>query len=53
MMRLKIDQGLLSPIISFYAYENKVYSQFIAEILLKSMNSLNDIEDKNQVFNVT
>ena len=50
MMRNKIDRGLLAPIISLFSYKDEKYSKFIIEVLLKALNSTDEIEDKNLVF---
>jgi hypothetical protein len=38
IMRDKLDRGLLGPIIRFKAVNNRQYSQFIIEVLLRAMN---------------
>jgi hypothetical protein len=43
MMKNKLDVGLISPILSFMAYNNEKYSIMIAEVLLKGMNSNEEI----------
>ena len=52
MMRNKIDMGLLAPIITLFAFKDEKYSKFIIEVLLKALNSPDEIEDKNIVFQV-
>lgn len=51
-MKNKLDIGLLAPIISFMALENEDYSKMIAEVLLRAMNSYDEVEDKSIVFSV-
>jgi DNA-binding LacI/PurR family transcriptional regulator len=53
MMKNKLDIGLLAPIISSMAIDNEEYSKMIAEVLLKAMNSYDEVEDKSIVFSVT
>ena len=52
MMKIKIDMGLLSPIISLLSYKNETFCKMIAEVLIKAINSNEEIEDKNIVFTV-
>ena len=39
MMRSKLDMRLLDPIIFLLSYGDEKYSKFIAELLLKALNS--------------
>lgn len=43
MMKNKLDIGLLAPIISFMAINNEEYSEMIAEVMLKTMNSYDEV----------
>lgn len=52
MMKNKLDSGLLAPIISFMTINNEEYSKMIAEVLLRAMNSCDEVEDKSIVFAV-
>jgi hypothetical protein len=49
MMKSKIDMGLLHPIIALLSYKDEKYSMFIIEVLLKALNNIDEIEDKNIV----
>jgi len=52
MMKSKLDMRLLYPIISLLSFKDEKYSKFIAELLLKALNSTDEIEDKSLVLNV-
>jgi hypothetical protein len=52
MMKNKLDIGLLAPIIAFMAPDSEEFSKMIAEVLLKAMNSYDEVEDKSIVFAV-
>jgi ubiquitin carboxyl-terminal hydrolase 34 len=52
VMKSKLDMGLLSPIISLLSFKDEQYSKFILEVLLRALNSNDEIEDKSVVFNV-
>ena len=43
MMKNKLDIQLLAPIIGFMACSNEKFSKMIAEVLLKGMNSNDEI----------
>ena len=51
-MKSKLDMRLLYPIISLLSFKDEKYSKFIAELLLKALNSTDEIEDKSLVLNV-
>lgn len=51
-MKNKMDIAMLAPIISSMARSNENFSKMMAEVLLKAMNSNDEVEDKNVVFAV-
>ena len=52
MMKNKLDMGLLAPIIRLVCFNDGRMSRVLAEVLLKAMNSNEEIEDKTVVFAV-
>jgi len=47
-----LGMRVLYPIISLLSFKDEKYSKFIAELLLKALNSTDEIEDKSLVLNV-
>ena len=52
MMKCKLDMVLLAPTISLLSFKDEKYSKFIAEVLIRALNNIDEIEDKTIVLNV-